>query len=145
MTFSYTSHVGFISIRRVSLTHLVLVLYLCRECLLHIPCCLHIYAGSFSYRSQAAFIFMWGASLSHPMLASFYAGSFSYTSRADFFFYVGSFFYTFHSGGVRCEKLLSSAVCSEDNSLRKELDGSLHRRKVSKSHTQTREGSPRTT
>ena len=90
----------------------------------------NFYAGSFSYTSQAAFIYMWGVSLTHPILASFYVGCFSYTSRAGLF---------------SCEELLSSTVYSEDNPLRKELGGSWPRRKVWKSHTQTREGSPRTT
>ena len=71
-----------------------------------------------------------GVSLTHPVLASFYAGSFSYTSRAGF---------------LLREELLSSAVYSENNPLIKELGGSWPRRKVWKSHTQTREGSPRTT
>ena len=89
-TFSYTSRVclhfvrvvslthwdaGFILVKGVSLTHPVLVLFLRRKFLLHIPypmkplflfrafvwhiqCCLHFYAGSFSYTSHASFIFI---------------------------------------------------------------------------------------
>ena len=60
--------------------------------------------GSFSYTSRAGFIFIWGVSLTHAVLASFlsgefllhipwwlhfYAESFSYTSRADFVFMWG--------------------------------------------------------
>ena len=73
-----------------------------------------------------AFIFMWGVSLTHPMLASFFAGSFSYRSRADFFFMS----YTSRAGFLLCEELLSSAVYSDNNPLRKELGGSWLRRKV---------------
>ena len=86
-SFSYTSHVGFIFIWGVSLTHPVLASFLSREILLHIQCGLHFYLGSFSYTSTAGFIFMWGISLTHPMLALFFCGGcFSYTSRAGFFF-----------------------------------------------------------
>ena len=70
-SFSYTSRAGFIFIWGVSLIHPVLVLFLCRECLLHIPCCLHFCTGSLSHTYCAAFIFMRGVSLTHPMLASF--------------------------------------------------------------------------
>ena len=102
-------------------------MFLSGEFLLHIPCLVYFYWGSFSYTSragfifiggvslthsvllsllcgefhtsQAAFIFMWGVSLTHPILACFYAGSFSYTFRADLsFFYVGSFSYTSRAG-----------------------------------------------
>ena len=80
--FSYTPRSGFIFIRGISLTHPVLVLFLGREFLLHISYCLYFCGGSFSYTSQAAFIFMWrvaficmwGVSLTHPMLAFFMQG-----------------------------------------------------------------------
>ena len=49
--------------------------------LLHIPCC---------------FIFLWGVSLTHPVLSWFYAGSFSYTSHAGCFLL--SFFFVLHLG-----------------------------------------------
>ena len=52
----------------VSLTHPVLALFFCGEFLLHTPCLLHFYLGSFSYTSRAGFIFMRGVSLTHPML-----------------------------------------------------------------------------
>ena len=100
-------------IERVSLTHLVLASFLSGEFLLHIPCWLHFYLGSFSYTSRAGFIFIWGVSLTHPMLAgifcgdlllhilcwlffiyflifNFYLGSLSYTSRAGFIFVQGA-------------------------------------------------------
>ena len=97
--------------RRVSLPHPMLTLFLCREILLHIPCCLHFYAGSFSYTSRAVLIFMEGVSLARPMLASFLfifsfflsfsfflnLGSFSYTSRTGFLFYF--FFFSFFDHG----------------------------------------------
>ena len=167
-SFSYLSRAGFIFIWGVSLTQPVLALILSRHFLVHIPYWLHFYQESFSYTSHAGFffyagnfsytshdafifcggsssdisqatfifmwrvnfIFMWGVSLTHPVLASFYAGSFSYTFRAGF---------------LLREERLSCAVYSENNPLIKELGGSWPRRKVWKSHTQTREGSPRTT
>ena len=65
--FSYTSHADFVLMWGVSLTNPVLlsshaellffVCFLCGEFLLHIPCCLHFYAGSFSYTSRVVFIF----------------------------------------------------------------------------------------
>ena len=63
----------------VSLTHPVLAsfLFLSGEFLLHIPCWLHIYAGSFSYTSCTGFIFIWGVSLTRPMLAYFFLFFFS--------------------------------------------------------------------
>ena len=36
--------------------------------LLHIPCWVHFYRGSFSYTSLAGFIFIWVVSLTHPVL-----------------------------------------------------------------------------
>ena len=59
----------------VSLRHPMLALFLSGESLLHIPRCLHFYAGSFSYTSRAGFF-------------NFYQGSFSYISRAGFFLYL---------------------------------------------------------
>ena len=99
-SFSYISHAGFIFIVGVFLTHPVLALVLSGEFLLHIPCCLHLYLGRF----------MWGVSLTHPVLfifffflfflsrefllhipcwIHFHRGSFSYTSRAGFSFIWG--------------------------------------------------------
>ena len=112
--------------------------------LLHILCWLHFYRGSFSYTSRAGFIFMWGVSLTHPMLASFYAGSFSYTSRADFFFMWGVSLthpvldlFLMWVASLACRLLGRQSL--------KKRAGSWPRRKVWKSHTQTKEGSPRTT
>ena len=77
--------------------------------------------GSFTYTSLADFIFLWGVSLTHPVLAFFFSppppppslsgelffhircwlyfsvGSFSYTSYAGFIFSVGSFSNTSHA------------------------------------------------
>ncbi len=63
-----------------------------REFLLPIPCWLRFYAGSFSYTSRTGFIFfylgcfsytshvcvifLWGVSLTHPILALFLSGDF---------------------------------------------------------------------
>ena len=73
---SYTSHAAVIFIWGVSLTHSVLASFLSRKFLLHIPCRLHFYVGSFSYTSHADFVFMWGVSLTHRVLASFLSGEF---------------------------------------------------------------------
>ena len=97
-SFSYTSHAGFVLfIWGVSLTHPVLASFLTREFLFHIPSGLLIlyreflrhnpwwlysYLGSFSCTSHAGFIFLWGVSLTHPMLA-------------PFFFFFFSFFFSF--------------------------------------------------
>ena len=69
----------------------MLVSFLSGEFLLHIPCWLHFYLGSFSdisrsglpfhvgrfsYTSLAGFIFIWGVSLTHPTLVSFLSGEF---------------------------------------------------------------------
>ena len=70
----------------ISLTHPTLVSFCPGKFLLHIPCWLHFYLGSFSYTPRAGFIFM--RTVSYTSHAdSFYAGSFSYTSRAGFSFY----------------------------------------------------------
>ena len=46
-------------------------------------------------------LFMWGVSLTHPLLPIiFYAGSFPYTSRAGFPFYQLRFSYTSHAGFI---------------------------------------------
>ena len=82
-SFSYTSHAGLFLTWGVSLTHPVLAKFFCGEFLLHIPWWLYfcvgsfssfINLGSFSYTSRAGFIFIWGVSLTHPVLPSFYAG-----------------------------------------------------------------------
>ena len=74
----YTSRARsfFIFIWGVSLTHPMLASFLSGEFLLRIPCwlsfsvfCPHFYLGSFSYTSRARFTFIWGVSLTHPMLA----------------------------------------------------------------------------
>ena len=48
-SFTYTSCAGFIFIRGVSLTHLMLALFLCGEFLLHIPCWLLFFFFSFFF------------------------------------------------------------------------------------------------
>ena len=74
-SFSYTSRAGFIFIWGVSLTHPVLASFLSAEFLLYIPWWLHFYLGSFSYTSRAGFYL--------------YLGSFSYISHAGFVFIYG--------------------------------------------------------
>ena len=130
-SFTYTPSARFIFLWGVSLTHPMLALlsgasFLFGEFLLHIPCWLHVYVGSFSYTSRvlgsffyasnAGFTFMWGVSLTHPVLASFlsgqfllhipcwlhsYMGSFSFTARGGLLLkkkYLGSFSYTSRAG-----------------------------------------------
>ena len=104
--FLFTSRPAFIYMLGVSLTYPMLSWFLCRQFLLHIPCCFlgwgvggrggvllhHFYLGSFPYTSRAGFNFMWGVSLTHPMLAFLFSvGSFSYKSHAGFIFLWGRF------------------------------------------------------
>ena len=152
--FSYTSRAAFIFIWGVSLTHPMLALILSGVFLLHIPCWLHFYQGSFSYNPvlasffmlflsvefllhipyllyfslgsfsytfRASFIFIWGVSLTHPVLASFFfffflffwglsltypvpvlflSGKFLLHSPCLFYFAVGRFSYTSHAHTV---------------------------------------------
>ena len=55
-SFSYSYHASLLFIGGAFLTHPVLASFLSRECLLHIPCWLHFYAGSFSYTSHAVVV-----------------------------------------------------------------------------------------
>ena len=109
--FSYTYHAGFIFLWGVSLTHPMLVFFflfflnlasfsyicyisapasfLCGEFLLHIPCWVCIYEGSFSYTSRPAFIFMLGVSLTYPMLSWFLCRQFLLHIPWCFFFWGG--------------------------------------------------------
>ena len=83
LRFSYTSHAGFIFIWGIFLTHPMLALFFCGEFLWHIPCRLlflirgvsltHPVLFSFSSAESllnipCCFIFIWGVSLTHPML-----------------------------------------------------------------------------
>ena len=128
--FSYISRAGFFFflsyffIWGVSLTHLVLALIWPSDFLVHIPCWLQFNQESFSYTSQAGFVLCGEFILHIPSWLPFHVGSLSYTSRAGFC-----------SGVMSC---CSSAVYSEDSSLRKELGGSWPRRKVWKSHSNQR-------
>ena len=79
-SFSYTSPAGLIFTWGDSLRHPVLASFVCAEVLLHIQCWLLIfiffififYLGNFTYTSIADFIFLWGVSLTHPVLAFFF-------------------------------------------------------------------------
>ena len=97
----------------LSLTHPVLVSFLSGEFLLHIPCWLDIYLGSFSYSSHVGFLFIWGVFLTHtvlvsffiwevsltyPMLASWLSGEFLLHIPCWLHLYLGSFSYTSHTG-----------------------------------------------
>ena len=75
----------------VSLTQSVLFFsffffFLSGKFLLHIPCWLHFYLGSFSYTSHASLTKKYSGEypLHIPCWLHFYMGSFSYTSRAGF-------------------------------------------------------------
>ena len=114
-SFSYTSRAGFIFIWGASLTHAVQDYFffsflISGEFLLHIPCWLHVYVrsfsytswvlGSFFYASNACFTFMWGVSLTHPVLVFIFMWGVSLTHpvlASFFFFYLGSFSYTSHA------------------------------------------------
>ena len=109
----------------VSLTHPMLGSFLSGEFLLHIPCWLHFYLGSFSYTSRAGCVFIyflflffiWGVSLTHPMLDLLFCGEFllhipsslrffllflgSFSSTSCWVhFYWGSFSYTSRAGFI---------------------------------------------
>ena len=98
------------------------------EVLSHIPCWFHFSVGSFYYTSRSAFlfpfsvgsfsyrfragcIFIWGISLTHPMLALFFLGSFSYTSRAGFIFLWGVSLTRPLLALISCGEFLSHVPC----------------------------------
>ena len=56
------------------------------------------YVGSFSYTSRAGFIFMWGVSLTHPVLDLLFCGEFLLHIPCSLHFNLGSFSYTSHAG-----------------------------------------------
>ena len=108
-SFSYTTrasfhwisgHISFIFMWEVSFTHPLLTSFLCIKFLLHIPCCLHFSAWSFSYTYHARFSFILGFLLHIPCWLHFHLGSFTYTSHAGFIFYLGSFCYTSRAGFI---------------------------------------------
>ena len=87
--------------------------FIIEEFLLHIPCWLPFYPRNFSYTSHAGLIFVWGVSLTHPVLASFLSGGVSLTHPVLavllsgkflshmpcwLYFSVGSFSFTSHAG-----------------------------------------------
>ena len=76
-SFSCSSHAGFFSFIIIIIIFLSGEFLLHIPCwflllsgvfLLHIPCWLHFYLGGFSSTSSADFIFIWGVSLTHPVL-----------------------------------------------------------------------------
>ena len=84
----------------------MLASFLSGEFVLHIPCCIHFYLGSFSYTFRASFTFTWGVSLTHPMLHLPFCGEFLlhipccllFLSCFSSFFNLGSFSYTARAG-----------------------------------------------
>ena len=122
-SFSYTSRAGFLHLSFlmwvVTLRHPMLALFLSGDFLLHIPCWLHFYLGSFSYASHAGYYFLFcflsGEFLLHIpcwllfFVLFFYLGSFSYTSHAV----LGCFFRGGGGGGVsRIQSLIYFSVGS---------------------------------
>ena len=99
-SFSYTSHVCFISLCGFSLTRPMLASFLSGEFLLYIPCWLHFYLASFSYTSHVCFISLWGVSLTRPMLALFLSGEFLLYIQCWLHFYLASFSYTSRAGFI---------------------------------------------
>ena len=128
-SFSYTSRAVLIFMEGVSLTHPVLALlfssgefllhilcwfiFIIGEFLLHIPCWPPFCPRNFCYASHVGLIFVWGVSLTHPVLASFLSGGVSLTHPVLasllsgkflshmpcwLYFSVGSFSYTSHAG-----------------------------------------------
>ena len=110
-SFSYTSRAGFNFIWGVSLTHPVLAsFFFSEEFLLHIPCLLvfvffsllHIwlqfYLGSFFDAIRAGFSFIWGVSLTHPVLASVLSGEFLFHIPCWLHLYARSFSYASWAG-----------------------------------------------
>ena len=88
--------------------------------LLHISYWLHFYLGSFSYTSHAGFIFIWGVSLRHSVLALILSGVFLLNIPSWIYISVGSFSYTtlwwlhFLIWGVSLTyPLLASFLCGE--------------------------------
>ena len=75
-------------------------LFFSAEFLLYISCWLHFCLESFSYRSRAGFIFLWGVSLTHPVLASFLSGEFLLQIPCWLHFYLGSFSYRSRAGFI---------------------------------------------
>ena len=95
----------------VSLIHPVLFSFSSAESLLYIFL-LHFYVWNFSYTSHTDFFFIWGVSLTqpvlfiwgvsliHPVLASILMGNFSYTFSAGLIFYLGTLSYTSDIGFI---------------------------------------------
>ena len=69
ISLTYPVHAGFVFIWEASQHGMC-------DFLLHIPCWLHFYLGSFSYTSSAGFIFIWGVLLTYPIVDLFLCGVF---------------------------------------------------------------------
>ena len=93
----------------VSITHPVLA-FTCGEFLLHIPCWLYIYLGSFSYTSRSGFIFICGVSLTHPTLALLFCREFLTHPMLAFYFI---FIYFLFWGVSLTHPVLASFLCGE--------------------------------
>ena len=108
-TFSYISRAGFF-FNLGSFSYTAHACFICSgEILLHVPrtsragffflffffFCLN--PGSSSSTSHTGFIFIWGVSLTHPVLASFLFGEFLLHIPCWFHLYLASFSYTSHA------------------------------------------------
>ena len=100
-SFTYKSRAGFIFICGVYLQHHQLDSFLCGEFLLHIPCWLYFYVGSFFYISGAAFLLCVEFPLHIPCSLDFYEGvSLTYSVFVLLLFYRVSFFYPSRAGFI---------------------------------------------
>ena len=93
----------------------MLASFLCREFLLHIPCCGYCFCCCFCL---FVVVFIWGVSLTHLMLFKTSkqktGGSFSYISRAGFFSFLFFFFFFsfFFVGGLSLTHLVLASFLS---------------------------------
>ena len=135
-SFSYTSRAVFIFMRGVSLTHSMLALFFFGEFLLHIPCWLLVFSSRefllhipwwllfclFVFVCLFLFVFMWGVSVTHPVLASFLSGEFLLQIPCWLYFSLthqimacfsnlGSFFYTSRAGLIFIWGVSLSITC----------------------------------
>ena len=91
-SFTYTSRAGFIFSWGVSLTHLMLALFLCGEFLLHVPCWLFFFFF---------FFLIWGVSLTHPVQLSFLCTEFLLHIQYWLHFRTGTEWYRCHMAQLK--------------------------------------------
>ena len=89
----------------------MLAFLFCGEFLLHIPCCLRFYLGSFSSTSRAGFPFLWEVSLTHPVLPSVLSGKFVLNIPYWFLFFISFFTHPKLASSLSGEFLLHIPCC----------------------------------